>query len=371
MTIQEFIFSEKRRLKIKRHVLFWVFIGTVYFIQSILIIPHFFVAALASLILFFPPCVLASYVCIYFLLPRFFRKKKYLFFGLQYLTLVLVCFAVNYLMSMLFYKTTNLHQISGFRFRWYFSLAFINTIHLVGITGLSLGIRFTKTWSTSQKENMLLMKEKIRKDVRLQKSRAYPEVIKKSLATLSNNLRNESNDSPELLMTVSDVFSYLLYSVNDKEIEIKTEISILKKIAYLENSIPNSSFLISLGITGIDDKDVMIHPLTLFSILQSGIAVLNEQKDYANELQLDIEITDKQTRVSIAFNSLSDTVDGKIDWKELFKNHIQQVSIVDPSTYKFEEASYGLIQIIIDTKRKNFVPEDHESKILIPGNELT
>ncbi len=365
MTIEQFIFSDERAVKIKRHFLFWIFIGSVYFFQSFILISHPVRVALYSMIFFFPQCVVASYVCMYFLLPRLYKKKTYLIFGLQYLLLFFICLAVNYLSGMIFYRATNFHRIYGFKFSWYFSIAFINTMHLMSITGLSLGIRFTKTWYTTHKENLLLFREKTRKEVRLQKSKAYPEVINKSLATLSNNLRNESGDSPELLLAIADVFSYLLYSIDDKEIEIRKEIAVLKKIQYLENSIPDNSFLISSVITGNVNENLMIPSMSLFSILQGGISVLNQQKEYASELQFDVEITSGKLVVSVTFNSLADTENGNINCGEMLKKQIQSANMVDMSIYKFEKATGNFVQIVIDAQHKNMFSENAGSKALI------
>ncbi len=365
MTIQQFIFSDEPTVKIKRHFLFWVFIGLVYYIQSIIFIPHPLLGAWYSMIFYFPQCIVASYFCIYFLLPKFFKKKKYLLLGSQYLLLLLICFAVDYFSTMLYDRETIPHPIRGFKFSWYFSNTFINTMHLFAITALAVGIRFAKTWYLVQKENILLFKEKTRKEIRLQKSRAYPEVVSKSLDALSKNLRNASDDSPELLMAISDVFSYLVYSIDEKEIEIAKEISVLKKIAFLENSIPDNSFLISLGVTGDTGEDLLIPPMTLFSILLAGMAALNEKKEYASELQINIDIAGGKLIVSVAFNSLSDLENGKITWNDMLKKQVQLANLVDMSTYQFEEASENFVQVIVSAKQKNMLPENSESKNLI------
>jgi hypothetical protein len=265
---------------------------------------------------------------------------------------------------MLFYKTTNLHQIRGFRFSWYFSLAFINTMHLMAITGFGLGIRFTKTWYLSHQENILLFKEKTRKEVHLQKSKSYPEIIKKSLATLSDNLSNNSEDSPEILMAISDVFSYLLYGVNEGYIEVKKEINVVKKIAFLENSIPDNSFLVTLVMTGIIGDDMLVQPMALFSILQSGIGVANEQKECANDLQLDLTITNDGVFVSIAFNSLSDSLSEGINWGEQFKSHIPLTKTSEAPIYRFEEVHNDFVKIFIGTVRKNVALENYGSELL-------
>lgn len=366
MAVQEFIFSDAPGIKVRRHLLFWIFIGLGYFIQSILIIPHFLLVALCSMVFFFPQCVIAFYVCINYLLPRFFRRKNYILFGLDYLLLISLCFGVNYVCSVLFYQATNLHPIHGFRFSWYFSLANINSMHLVAITGLGLGIGLAKRWYLEQKENLVLFKENIRREVRLQKSKAYPEVIKKSLTTLSNNLRSGNDGSPDLLMAISDVFSYLLYSVDDGEIEVKKEINILKKIAYLENSNPDNPFLLSLGVVGEVDEGLTIPPLAIFSILQCAIAVLNEQGESTNELQLDVGTSDHRVIVSVVFYSLYDPETGHIEWAERLKKKIQSTKIADVQLFDFEAADGNSIRIMIRANSRIVLYENSASKTLTP-----
>ena len=88
MFLSEIIFSNKALCRITRHLVFWLVYTIFFYLQSlvpevitVLYHSNAFYVAWVSVYCFLPACIFSVYVFLYFLLPAYLQKKKFIQFS--------------------------------------------------------------------------------------------------------------------------------------------------------------------------------------------------------------------------------------------------------------------------------------------------
>ena len=286
MSMHECIFSGERFYVISRHVAFWIVISSFFFLQSIVPGIDIYFTALVSLICFLPASIFVTYVCIYILLPKFIQKKKYLEFGLCYGLTILLALVINLPATYLFLELARGFVISR-EGHIQEGLAMVNTSHAIVISGLGLGIKFTKNWYQQQKENAKLSRQKIAAELQLAKAKVYPRFLFQSLDRLRSDIKAGSDDAPALLLRISDLLSYILYESREPEVPLQFELEMLQKRIEIENASRNGQLIFEFHLVG-NPINKQIAPLASFAFFEECIKRL--EKENRNKLEVILEV---------------------------------------------------------------------------------
>jgi LytS/YehU family sensor histidine kinase len=171
----------------------------------------------------------------YVIIPAFLYTGD-LFFLLSFTGLIISNFAVATLMAKLYIHTTILIHNNQVEYGQYKYYAVANGIWIpLILLSLVCGILLSKKWMLQQTANEILIKEKISKELKLLKTRIHPRFLFHSLNSLEGKLRNELPESPNLILKMSELLSYVLfgsegdYVLLEKELEVIREYMICKK----------------------------------------------------------------------------------------------------------------------------------------------
>ncbi len=277
-------FKEKlKALDYKRiayHLLFWIVITIFYDAISAFIYDRpFFYTLLYDIKYYTPTDLIGVYFMLYFLLPKFLLKKKYLKFGLFsilffLILIILVSLPFQYLGNLIDYKYHYLTEGSLFSsYKAFFYKHIIPTITVkLMIIGIASSIKIAKIWLKSQKRQQKLIQEKLEinlqlKDAELKhlKSQLNPHFLFNALNNLYSLTLDKSPKAPEVVLKISSLLDYVLYECNVPSIELDTEIENLKnyidlqKIRYGEDT--NIEFNIKGETSGIKIAPLLILPL--------------------------------------------------------------------------------------------------------------
>jgi sensor histidine kinase YesM len=262
MTMHEFIFSNKRRTKISRHVLFWI--G--WFLYMICtqvrnaspedigmknFIVYQFATSLNRLIL----QIIFCYIVVYFLVPRFLQKKKYSQFTVLLLLFLYFMYWLTYFeftyvwynsyvwisKALPFaYEPNVVKPLSMFLNKYY---SFYSNLHFTGSlvsSGIILSVKYYKSWYIKQRENEMLINENAQAELQLLKAQVHPHFL---FNTLNNIYALTLDDSPKAAATVKKLSGMVLYMINEgaesfvsigKEIKMLLDYIGLEKIRYGE-----------------------------------------------------------------------------------------------------------------------------------------
>lgn len=303
MRLQEFIFSEEKSHRSRRHILFWTVLAILFFFQS-LVEPYMFSTALVSLLCFFPACIACTYIALDFIVPRFLLRKRYKKFLLAFLALTTALIILNYAAAILFYKLARDYPDYLLSVAPVLGLAYINSSHALIIAGLASAIRFSKNWYLQQKENMELAKQQTVMELQLEKAKVYPRFLFQSLLKISSGSIGDSHQSSEFLLKISDLLSYLLYDANECLITLEKELEAVKNLVEIERKSQRLNFYANINANG-DAKSLVIIPMTLFSLVENFLEAVGNDPEISHRLDLDISVEDITVKAWLKLSPVS------------------------------------------------------------------
>jgi len=248
------IFSDERKYRISRHLLFWFFYW-IYFgflhaansfgapeIMYFNNLPYTLTESVLSLI----PQLVIAYPMLYFILPRYFLKKKYVT-GFVF-AVVLWMFAGSISLFMVgninqkvleFLMPERFLRIPQRAPNTTFFMGLL-TVMKGGVLGAAttLGVKLMKHWYVKEHRNMLLQKENAAAQMQLLTAQIHPHFLFNTLNNIFSQTQTESPKGSKMIMGLSDMLRYILYEGQkplvplEQELMMVTEYTNLEKIRY-------------------------------------------------------------------------------------------------------------------------------------------
>jgi hypothetical protein len=284
MNWHEFVFSEKPRVRLSRHIAFWLiwwlyFFGSRYFLlqpnhqtRKTEFLTWDSVDIITSLLILFAQ-MLTCYVITDFLLPRYLLKSKYLTFVTNSIFLGIVLVQLTHVIHtvvMPFLKTALLDTpptVTKQVALWLsVSAGGINSIKIITV---AVAIKLGKRWWFKQKEKERLEKEKIDAELQLLKAQIHPEFLFNMLSNIYSFALITSPKAPEMLLKLSEILSYMLYECNDREVLLEREIKMLRDYMSLEKMRYGNKLEMNMQVSG-DPGVKRIAPLLLLRLIENS-----------------------------------------------------------------------------------------------------
>jgi hypothetical protein len=305
MSIDTFIFSNERKDRLRRHLLFWLAYCSYFYIQSIppKSFPEFFIGktyfiALMNLVCFAPVFIGAVYVFIYYLLPRTLQRKKYWPFIFAFLLVYVLGSAINYFMAALFLHWTSYFPLT---LEHRMEMGNFNTRWGMVIATVALGIKLSKNFYLQQKENLELLKRKTQSEMQLEKARIHPEMLLRSLNSIYTG---EATKAPSMILGLSELLSYSLYEIESQWVPLKKELLELKHLLSLEDSNDDSVINYTFQVKGMVSEQLIV-PMTIVKLVEQALTLLYKWDCHTAFLNIGIEIKKEMLflKLSVVFNS--------------------------------------------------------------------
>ena len=212
--------------------------------------------------------ITAAYVLIYFLIPKFLLKKKYVaFLGLVLLSTMVFILLQRLMLMLVTYRyiyTEYADRFSFFKFNYLY--AFFNVYAMAAIFA---SVKLFEFWFINQKQNQQLMQEKLESELKFLKSQIHPHFLFNTLNNLYALTLDKSDKAPEVVVKLSDLLSYMLYECNVPYVPLEKEVQLLKDYLDLEKIRYQNELLIDFDIQGrVNGK--MIAPLLLIPFVENG-----------------------------------------------------------------------------------------------------
>ena len=250
MQLQEFIFSEKRNDRIKQHLLFWGiwypyitlthaafpfgYPEMAYFKNPVYTFTESFFVVLAQ--------VPITYGLLYFVLPKFILKKKYLL-GLFWIVVFwFVCGALN-----LYFLGKVLPQLLAFLLPAqylpqaprsegvsFFMAVIATNKGAFTIAASALMLKFGKHWYHKEHRNLQLQKENTESQLRLLTAQVHPHFLFNTLNNIYSQTQIESPNGSKMIMNLSDILRYILYEGQKPIVPLKQELQLIIEYINLE-----------------------------------------------------------------------------------------------------------------------------------------
>ncbi len=303
MSLHKFIFSKRAPNTYIRHIIFWLvwwlyFLATGYFVPQLnpwnqkteYLILNSSVILQSVLILFIQ--MLACYAIIYFLLPRYLLKKRYLLFISGIILLSLAVVQVSYFIItvvMPFFESGILKTTVLVHKTTYWAGISEGGINSIKIIVAATSIKIGKRWWFTHKEKERLEKEKIDTELKLLKAQIHPGFLFNTLNNIYSSALASSPSAPEMLLKLSDILSYMLYECEEREVCLKKEIKMLEDYISLEKLRLGNKLELNILIKG-DASAEKFAPLVLLSFIENSFKQCSNRMTEQPWINFEIQI---------------------------------------------------------------------------------
>lgn len=335
VNIYDFIFSDQRKYRFRRHLLFWT-AWTLYFAFTYLV-PTYWVPAwdlngrmpqieqygvfisclriLMNSILMTVVEMGLVYGIFYFILPRYLSNKNRLITTALLMLLILIVACFNYLNFLLIFSISTqmgyfdkMPPMSFIIPLWARQIIF----NYPAVVGFAVAIKLLKHWYLKQKETEELIREKINAELQVLKSQVHPHFLFNTINNIYSFSLNGSPKAPGLIKKLSALLNYILNECNTTEVALEKELTMLKDYIAIEQIRYGDSLSLSQQFHG-DAAGKMISPLLLIPFVE------NSFKHGASrmlthpwvKLNLTIEQDSLEFKISNSKPGLKNDADGK------------------------------------------------------------
>jgi len=170
-----------------------------------------------------------------------------------------------------------------------------------------------------QKENLEIVRRKLRTNMASEKARIHPELLLHSLDTICSHIRSGSNKAPSLILDLSEILSYSLYESDSKLVPLEKELTELQKLISLEKQNKKGLVDIDMKILG-DPFGKLIVPMILIKTFEESIAMLQINRPVHCQLNSEIIVSDNQLSLDIVLTGLQENSSTTQKWSSLIEN---------------------------------------------------
>ncbi|WP_339655801.1 histidine kinase [uncultured Salegentibacter sp.] len=221
-----------------------------------------------------PVTIITTYTIIYYLIPNFLLKKRYLLFTLySFYTLVLSAFAIVLsifygLVFVLNMKYSEMPPIS----RSLLSMMLLVYLVVLLVSSFTLlkqnyaAIAKNKSLESKILEAQLKLKEQELNYLKLQ---VHPHFLFNTLNTLYGHALQKSEETPDMILKLSNLLDYLLYQADKPMVSLISEIEHIKDYLSLEKMRYRSNLLVALDLPG-NMKDISIAPMLFIPLVENS-----------------------------------------------------------------------------------------------------
>jgi len=364
MNWHEFIFSEERSARIRRHGIFWLlwwiyFAATYYYylqvgLQKIIFGKLTGVMIVESLLLI-TIHLIACYFFIYVILPNYLITKKYLKLAAGVIGLGVFLLAAGYFVHSFVFPFIDPGYLSKISSNNTLSWTNINSglLSAPKVIAAAAAIKLIKRWYLKQKEKERIEKEKLITDLQLMKAQIRPGFLFNSLDQIYEAAQKNSPQAPELLLKLAELLSYLLYECEEAKVPLEKELVMMKEYMYLEKARFGKRLELEATIKG-DLQDKKIAPLLLLPFIENSFKHCNntgEQPWINLEINIDNEILSMKLLNGVAMTGIETTASE-------IKNIEKRLQLLYPGKHELKKYIEQEIYVVLLKINLNEKPTD-------------
>lgn len=291
-TLLDYI-QEKRWLS---HLLFWLAILLIQTlgVESLYNGKEIFIHKVIVL----PTKILAAYVLIYYQLPEFLYKKRYVLFFISFIissyvfsviARIVVVHGVEELIRPKPFAQEPIYEIitdyKALYARYYLGVYFPALIMLM--------LKLIKEKFNERNEIKQLEKEKVSAELSFLKAQIHPHFLFNTLNNLYVLTIKKSDKAPETVLKLSEILDYMLYQCNDPEISIEKEIQLIENYVALEQLRYGKKLSLNF-VKEVDNLQTKISPLLLISIIENAFKHGVSGASATSEVSIDLKVKENQ-----------------------------------------------------------------------------
>lgn len=249
------------------HVIFWL----VYFTFNFLRWGSYFndyLYSFKSNLLGFPIHITLSYFTIYFLIPKFIFKRKFVtFIGALFLS-ILTMVTIKYLLTH-FLISYNVWPEGPETYSMTFNYTVVMMLGELYVITFVASFKLTIDWLREMGRVAKLEKEQLESELRFLRSQISPHFFFNTLNNIYSLSLEKSDKTPDTIIKLSDLMRYVLYETKDKNQSLQKEIVFIQNYLDLEKMRYTENLELTFDIVG-NPKGKKIAPMLLVQFIENA-----------------------------------------------------------------------------------------------------
>lgn len=344
-----------------RHVVYWccyLMLWAAYWS----LVQGSYLQNVAKMIIWFPAFVLYSYPVAYFAVPRVLLKSKYLLF-----ILLVIGWGITGWYFNTFYRAFVYIPLAG-KIRIPHGTNAVDPTSFLCLTttvGSMTVSSLTKRWINKQRELMQAEKEKVTAQLQLLKAQLHPHFLFNTLNNIYAFALENSPKTPQLILKLSSLLSYMLYECKSETVFLEKEVDIMKNYIDLEKERYGDNIDISLNIEG-DVQDRFITPLLILPFLENAFKHGTSEQLDKPWMSIDIIVKDFTLKCKVV-NSKNEIIPFHENGVGI-NNVIKRLELLYPNRHDLKLADEGHFFMV--SLQLELTPEIFQNPASYKANDL-
>ncbi|RZT96073.1 hypothetical protein EV201_0705 [Ancylomarina subtilis] len=253
--------------------------------------------ALIFCLCFVPLAYVCTRILNNFIIPRYLLTKRYFRFGLYLFYLLCLSLSIETLI------------IAGlFVLVWNYSLVGIDPatmdvrFFLVGLYFVILvGVAYRQLQRSLQEQRLREQQDKIKVETELRlkeaelnllKAQVNPHFLFNSLNSIYGLSLEKSEETPRMIMLLSEILDYTLYGCNTKFVPIYKEIELVENYANIQKGRFGEAIFLDIDLEVGKQMNEMIAPLLLLPLVENAFKHTDRKDDVASTIAIHLDLDD-------------------------------------------------------------------------------
>jgi sensor histidine kinase YesM len=273
------IFSDEKKYRIRRHLLFWSFWGFYFGLirelspRYLLLHGHFNnpVKVMAESFIFLLPHAVLIYCLLYFILPHYIFNEKYIKATICIILLLLLVFLISavLIIGIAWHKVGLFMEFEKATWSGKLTMPYLNALQgSLGGAALAASFKMFKHYYVKDIRNQQLMKENIAAQLQVLKAQVHPHFLFNTLNNIYSQTQLESPKGSKMIMGLSDILRYILYEGQKPLVPLKQELLMMIEYIHLEKIRYGNKLDVHV-LTPDKADDFFIAPLLLLPFVEN------------------------------------------------------------------------------------------------------
>jgi hypothetical protein len=342
----KFPFVLSDNLKFVRYAIFW---AAMIFCQMMVdfIVPTFlegaknkvFKESAQQVIMNLPGQVILVYALVYFIIPKYLLKSRYLTGIFLLILLFGLAGLVNEFLKNFF---TRDGSFMLFSFEGKQSL---EMHRMLGVTGFAACIQFIGLWNEKNYRYSILEKEKFQADSHNLMTQVHPHFLFNTINNIYSITQNTSREASDMLLHLSGLLRYILYECNRPEIKLSQEFKVINDYILLESIRYDKNLDVNIKLPDNTDK-YLIAPLLLLPIIENCFKHGTSKMLDKPWISIQAELKEKTLNIKLINSKVDQGFQGILHEGIGLSNVRKRLELLYPGRYNMEILSEADVFVV-------------------------
>jgi len=246
------------------HLVFWLVFGGLMLVVFNGFVGGF-VNALAPTLVNLTGLMILTYVHLWYLLPQFFSKNKYLAYGILVFVFLLLTTLFRFIVGWEIVRILGWEMTNEFTPNYFVGMMFTSFFIIL----ITLPLHLIENYFKKEELEKELKTQQLEAELRFLKAQVNPHFLFNALNNIYSLSFTNSSQTPEMILKLSDMMSYMLYDCKTEKVKLTAEINYLHNFIALQQLKKEGELNIEFLTKG-DFSKIQITPMLFIPFFENA-----------------------------------------------------------------------------------------------------